>query len=261
MKNTDMYITIADRFVLGKNIGEGSFGTVHIGYDNKSKKKVAVKLEHKNTKIPLLKHEYNVYRTIQDKCSSPKLYGFYEEDEYSILIIELMTLLPQVNDKYMPMNVKKLAVDLIGQLKIFHDANLVFCDVKPQNIVINSKGKYCLIDYGLCRPVSTNEKKIVGTAKFMSINGHIGTISYKDDLESLGYVMIYLIKGKLPWCDVKYDSKKDMLEKVYSIKVNTTIETLCSGMPEQVLRFFSHIHSIEEDEKINYKYLMRCLSS
>jgi len=108
-----------------------------------------------------------------------------------------------------------------------------------------------LIDYGLAKKfVQKNGthipykegKSLIGTARYASINTHLGIEqSRRDDLESIGYMMIYLLKGELPWMGVVARNKNDKYQKIKMKKIDTSLETLCSNLPEQLLRYFEHI--------------------
>lgn len=83
-------------------------------------------------------------------------------------------------------------------------------DLKPDNILLGNKydsHSIYLIDFGLTNSYKKNTEKarkiyqsIIGTAKYCPIASHLGLEQYpKDDLESLGYVLLYLVRGVVPW--------------------------------------------------------------
>lgn len=76
-------------------------------------------------------------------------------------------------------------------------------------------------------------KRLIGTATFSSINAHKGILqTRRDDLESLGYVLVYLSRGNLPWDGIPVTKTSDeMLENVMKIKIETTLDNLCKGIP------------------------------
>lgn len=99
-----------------------------------------------------------------------------------------------------------------------------------------------LIDYGLSKkyrdqkthqhiPYREN-KYLTGTARYASINAHLGIEqSRRDDMEALGNVIIYLIKGNLPWQGIKANNKQEKYHKISEKKIITPIEHLCKGLP------------------------------
>ena len=107
-------------------------------------------------------------------------------------------------------SMKKIAFQLIWRLKEIHSKLYVHRDLKPDNILLGNKydcHSVYLIDFGLTTSFKKNSSKarkafhsLVGTARFCPISSHMGQEQYpKDDLESLGYVLLYMVEGELPW--------------------------------------------------------------
>ena len=104
-------------------------------------------------------------------------------------------------------------------LKIIHEKGYIHRDIKPDNFVMDKDGKclYC-VDFGLAKKKMTVYKEIpnkfTGTARYASRSAFVGgTQSYKDDLESVLYSLIYLYRGSLPWCNLKYKDKDERNKK------------------------------------------------
>jgi serine/threonine protein kinase len=73
---------------------------------------------------------------------------------------------------------------------------------------------------------------MTGTARYVSINSHLGIEqSRRDDLESIGYVLIYFLRGNLPWEKLEAQSKLEKFRKIMETKINTPIDELCRGYP------------------------------
>lgn len=125
-----------------------------------------------------------------------------------------------------------------------------------------------MIDFGLAkkyRDSSTHQhipyrenKNLTGTARYASMNTHLGIEqSRRDDLESLGYVLMYFLRGSLPWQGLKAGTKKQKYEKISEKKVSTSIETLCRGYPAEFASYFHYCRSLRFDDKPDYAYLKR----
>jgi serine/threonine protein kinase len=121
-----------------------------------------------------------------------------------------------------------------------------------------------MIDYGLAKKYIESKKHIkfkrynslIGTARYTSINSHLGLEhSRRDDLESLGYVFMYFLRGKLPWQGLKASSKKEKYEKIGRKKRDTPIEDLCKGFPVEFAKYFYYVKGLRFDEEPDYDYL------
>ena len=137
------------------------------------------------------------------------------------------------NKKYSMKSTLMIMTQCIERLKEIHEKGIIHRDMKPENLVIGYKGKeknIYLIDFGLSRLISTDkknqnasiikkEKIVVGTVRYISMNAHLGNEQFKkDDLESLAYIMVYFIKGELPWQNIKAKSRKEKYSNIFRIK-------------------------------------------
>jgi len=125
-----------------------------------------------------------------------------------------------------------------------------------------------IIDFGLAKkyrdprshqhiPYREN-KNLTGTARYASINTHIGIEqSRRDDLESLGYVLMYFIRGSLPWQGLKANTKKQKYERIMDRKMSTSTEQLCKGYPTEFRSYFEYCRSLRFEDRPDYAYLKR----
>ena len=101
-------------------------------------------------------------------------------------------------------------------------------------------------------------KNLTGTARYASINTHAGfEQSRRDDLESIGYVLLYFLRGSLPWMGLKAYAKKQKYERILEKKQQTTTEMLCKGFPMEFQSYFEHIKSLKFEDRPDYDYLKR----
>ena len=178
----------------------------------------------------------------------------------------------------MPPHTKKVTEYLIEMLSIInkvHDAGVVHRDIKPENFmfsVVTDKGniekKLNIIDFGLSRfymkgdnhVTNTYNRSIVGTLRYISKHIHEGNVySRRDDIISILYVAIYLLKGKLDWSGIipKKDDKRTKEELVYDKKKNTTSAELCRGLPYLYQKLLNYAYTLDFYEKPDYLYMIR----
>jgi serine/threonine protein kinase len=103
---------------------------------------------------------------------------------------------------------------------------------------------------------------LTGTARYASINTHLGIEqSRRDDLESLGYVLIYFLRGELPWQGMKARTMKEKYEKIMEKKIASPIDVLCKGFPEEFATFINYTRDLKFDDRPDYGYLRRLLKT
>jgi casein kinase 1 len=190
----------------------------------------------------------------------PRVYSCGAEDEYNYLVMDLMgpsleSLLGQHSRKFGLKTVLMLMDQMILRIEYLHSRNLIHRDIKPDNFCMGINGqkeKLFILDFGLAkRYVMPNGKHIpykegkclTGTARYASINTHKGVEqACRDDMESIAYVAIYCLKGVLPWQDNrKIKSKADKYQKIKETKINTPVEVLCKGFPEEFVRYLQAV--------------------
>lgn len=206
----------------------------------------------------------------------PSLRWFGVEGEYNVMVIDLLG--PSLEDlfnycgrRFQLKTVLMIADQLLCRLEYCHSKNFIHRDVKPDNFLIGLGKRAQIvhaIDFGLAKkyrdpkthqhiPYREN-KNLTGTARYASINTHVGIEqSRRDDLESLGYVFMYFIRGSLPWQGLKANTKKQKYEKIMEKKMNTPIEVLCKGYPAEFRAYFEYCRALRFDDKPDYAYLKR----
>ncbi|CAO3685419.1 unnamed protein product [Rhizopus microsporus] len=261
---------------VGKKLGEGSFGVLYEGLNLLNNQSVAIKFEPRKSDAPQLRDEYRTYKVLAGLPGVPSAYYFGQEGLHNILVIDLLgpsleDLFDMCGRKHSIKTVAMLAKQMIDRVESVHERNLIYRDIKPDNFLIGRPGtKYAntvfLIDYGMAklyRDPKTKQhipyrerKSLSGTARYMSINTHLGREqSRRDDLESLGHVFMYFLRGSLPWQGLKAATNKQKYEKIGEKKQSTSIKELCEGFPEEFGIYLQYVRKLGFEETPDYDFL------
>jgi len=274
----EMDIRIAGKYRLGRKIGGGSFGDIYLASDVNTNEEVAVKLEHIKTKHPQLHIESKFYKVMQGGVGIPEVKCYGIEGEYNVMAMELLgpsleDLFNFCNRKLSLKTVLLLADQLISRIEFIHGKNFIHRDMKPDNFLmgLGKKGNLVyVIDFGLAKkfrdqrthqhiPYREN-KNLTGTARYTSINTHLGIEqSRRDDMEALGYILIYFLQGTLPWQGLRAKTKAQKYEKISEKKLSTPVEELCKGTPAEFATYQSYVRSLRFEEKPDYAYLRQLI--
>lgn len=269
-------------YKIGKKIGEGSFGVLFEGSNIINGVAVAIKFEPRKTEAPQLRDEYRTYKHLQGCDGIPNAYYFGQEGLHSILVIDLLG--PSLEDlfdwcgrRFSVKTVVQVAIQMLNLIEEVHRHDLIYRDIKPDNFLIGRQGypdenKVHLIDFGMAKQyrdprtkqhIPYREKKsLSGTARYMSINTHLGREQLRrDDLEALGHVFFYFLRGQLPWQGLKAPTNKQKYEKIGDKKRSTSASLLCEGLPRQFADYLDMVRSLPfEAEPAYEEYRMLMLS-
>ena len=261
-------------------LGGGSFGQIYKGINLKTKEEVAIKIESKNIETPQLIHESKILKALNDGDGFPKVYLVTPLDDVLIMVMELLgenlqkLLMNSPHKKFTLKTTLMLAIQILSRIKTLHENNYIHRDIKPENFTIGLK-KYkntiYMIDYGLTRKFCDSHKNhipykegkhLTGTALYASIYTHKGIEqSRRDDLESLGYMMIYFCKGELPWMNVKGKTKEIKYKKIMEKKLEMKPDILCQGLPDEFNQYFKYVRELQFTEEPKYDFLLGLFNS
>ena len=287
---------LLDNYVLLSEAGKGSFGQIYLSYNMRDNIEVAIKKEMKqiNKKTYQLKNECKIYQELLSISSKidltginiipqepsqgvPKFYGMGESLDSFYLITEFLgpNLLELFyycgNNKFSIITVCLLAIQMLNRIEYLHKHNYIHRDIKPENFLIGTNEKsniLYLIDFGLSKRYRNPKthshipyhegRPLTGTARYVSINTHLGIEqSRRDDLESIGYLIIFFLKGKLPWMGLK-DSKnigKNKYERIKEKKLQIPTEILCYSLPEEITVYLNYCKNLKFEDRPNYDYI------
>ncbi|CAD8188961.1 unnamed protein product [Paramecium octaurelia] len=258
---------IDNQYEIIKKLSQGSFGIVFYGKCMKTNKGVAIKVEKKEmASFGTLVREIDMLGKLKGVPSIPELLWHGEYKKCNIMVTKMLGHdLIYYQKQYGQLSsqcINSIAYQLLWILEQMHKKNIIHRDIKPENILSkNGSDKIYLIDFGISKDSDSNfinKKKsfsFIGTSRYASLAAHQGIEQTpKDDLESLGYVLIYLITQHLPWMKIeKADDQR--LDKIGRLKENALLEDLCFGCPNSMLKYMKYVKELKPSAKPKYAML------
>lgn len=268
--------TDINNYTIIKYISSGSFGDVFEAKNKRTGELVALKIPIKNEERDgqnSLLDEAKVYKQIMNRDNGIAEMKVIKSKDKKIIVMDLLgpslEFLLNKHKKFGMKTIILLAISMLDILKHVHNCGFLHRDIKPDNFVVgyDDQSKLFCIDFGLSKKYIkkngehvefSNSRKFCGTARYASIAAHKHQEqSRKDDLESIGYMLVYMYKGKLPWQGIKHKDKKEKYRLIGQKKSSITDEELCSGMSKEFVVFLKYVRNLDFDEKPHYSALKK----
>ena len=248
---------IFNKYKILKNIGLGASGKVYSVINIKNKKKFAMKTEKIiSQKKSQLKSEA-FYLQLLKGFGFPKLISLGHNKNYNILIETLLgkslhSIYIQNGKKCSIKDISNIAIQILERLHWIHLKGIIYRDVKPENFMTEIKDPNLIyvIDFGLCKRYKDlktgkhikfkNTGQFNGTLKFASANVVMGhESSRRDDLISLGYMLIFLLKLELPWGSLFKDLSESEFYEVVKVKKTNNNGKLLKNLPKELVEYIN----------------------
>jgi len=269
---------VADgRFELHHQLGSGSFSIVRLAKDLETGDEVALKIEPSQSKYPQLIEEARRYKHFAGGVGLPKMHWYGTDAGYNIMAMDLLgpsleVMLDRSNRSMSLETVVALGAQMLGCLEFIHCKDFIHRDLKPNNFCLGhgdkSKQAFC-IDFGLAKryrsPASLGHAHIpfrgslpfVGTVRYASVGAQLGEEqSRRDDLQALGYVFLYLLKGSLPWQGLAGTTNKDARRQmILEMKQALSSDDICAGVPVEFADYMDYVQELGFEKTPDYEHL------
>ena len=258
------------KFKIIKLISSGLNNFVFEGINIITNQKVLIKIENKIRGLDALKNEsYMLF--ILKGYGIPELISFGHKGKYNVLVEEILGKslqdLFELNDNEIPLkDICMIAIQLLERIEYIHSKFIIHRKINPKNFVIGEKNPSLIyaIDFSNAKKYRSSRtgnhqkyrlnRKPIGELSFASINSMKGIEqSRRDDLESLGYMLIYLLKGFLPWKE--FENKKEKIQKIFELKKKISLIRLCKDLPDEIRIYMEYCRNLNFEQKPSYEYL------
>ena len=264
------------KYKIIKRIGKGAFGSVFLGKNINKKEYIAIKLELKEQNDTILEREAYILYILRG-LGIPQIISYGHNTKYNILVQELLgrsldKILQEKNYKLSLKDSCMIGIQILDRLEYIHDKNMIHRDIKADNFLIGLKKNEIIyiIDFGLAKQFRSKKtgkhvkycinKKWSGTSRFASANTLRGIEpSRRDDMESFCYLLLYLMKGSLPWDKLNENSEINEILMIYQMKQYMPANIMFKELPFQMIDFYKYCKNLNFEQRPNYSYLRRLL--
>mmetsp|Transcript_8771 Transcript_8771/g.24355 ORF Transcript_8771/g.24355 Transcript_8771/m.24355 type:complete len:347 (-) Transcript_8771:155-1195(-) len=264
-------------FEVDRKLGAGCFGEVWLFHDaNNKEEKFAVKFEDIMARGPQLEHEVMVL----DLLSRPhRPQGFAQcfhhgqEGHFHCMVMELLgksleDRMVSCNNQFTVQTTVLVAEQILNRIEFLHSKGIVHRDIKPENFMFGVDNKIhhiYMIDFGLSKRYFDGEHveyrtklSLTGTSRYASINNHKGVEqSRRDDLEAIGHMLFYFIRGSLPWSGLAAKTQEEKYRKICETKEAFSLDDLCQTFPDAFKIYLRRTRNLEFKERPDYVSLRK----
>lgn len=268
---------------LVRRLGGGTFGEVYLGESVSNGDPVAVKVELnlggcRGSGRQQLLNEGTVYRKLSGGPGIPEVRWFgMHGSEYSAMVMDLLgptlyAVWAAIGERFSAKTLLMIIDQTVETVGHVHRCGFVHRDISPSNFMLNATpaaDRIQLIDFGQAKRVagspsigrgsgafqfvpaaarqrSSLPKPVVGTPRFASVWSHAGCdAAFRDDMESLGYLWIYLARGRLPWQGIRDCNGPAKIARIGQMKAAITAEELCEGLPTEFVTYMNYARSLK----------------
>lgn len=263
-----MEIKIAGKYRLLKTIGQGGFGDVYKAQESSKGQQRAVKLERRSSGGDIIFYESRILQYLKDLIGIPRVYDVGFEGDYNYMAMDycgysLSSLQTLCGGKLSLKTVCLFGIHSLSILESVHNKYILHRDIKPENFLYDPEtNHFYLIDFGLSKryvdklgkhiPRMEN-KQFRGTLRYCSLNMHLGIENTRrDDLECFCYMLIYFLKGKLPWQNIKAETESK-LDTIKKLKMGIKISDLCEGIDDGFRELLTYARNLGFNEFPDYE--------
>lgn len=269
---------------------KGNSSVIYRGYGVSKNNKVWMKLANKkDDKLSRIENEWAIMKTLNGDSGHRGIPSVIDYNAGGMVTNPLgknvqLLFIEQKPKQFSNKTVVQIALQMFNIIEYIHSMKIVHLDIRPENfylpelnVILEDNDGYgknllYLVDYGFAKKyvdeqgnqiTHTTKGTRAGTARYASVNAHQkGVLSRRDDLETLGYVWVYLLTGTLPWIGLgqKNTTQEQNLDLIFKKKLEVTIEQLCDGCPNEFVSYFRYIKNLKLTDIPDYDLIRKLLS-
>ncbi|KAJ9463249.1 Casein kinase I-like protein 3 [Diplonema papillatum] len=263
---------ILGNYEVGACVGSGTFADVFEARNRIKDPSVRYCLKVETRAREKLAAEYATLKTLSGSLYLPTCYEFFPQGSANVLVLDLMgpsldAIIKKGCGTLSPGTVSTIAVNIMSCMQFIHDRGFLHRDIKPHNFVLGRKGgwdRIYIIDFGLAHRFVTSTgdhipfttgKSFVGTERYVSVGAHKGfEQGRRDDMESLAYMFLYFLRGRLPWQNIGARFEKpERNHRTMLCKQVTSLDELCGAFPPAFRSYLASVRKLKFESRPDYE--------